>query len=95
MTNTKGPEDQNPTNIMGVYHYSSFPQGMRLATASDLFNDTAWPFETWVPKPGRWYLIESFLNPGTYQAYRTSEITTFTALRPWYAYQKIWVRNEE
>lgn len=92
--NTKPNPAQSPVEFMGVWHYSFFPKGMQLAKASDLFHDSHLPSDKWKPRAGTWYMIESFLTPGTFEACRLSEFATFSDLRPWYSAQKIWIREQ-
>ena len=80
--------------FMGVYIYSYLPPVMRLAKISDLFFDTNRPGSTWTPRQGVRYLVESFLQPGHYVAMVVNADDSFENIKPWYAWQKIWVKDE-
>lgn len=82
-----------PVESTGVWFYPAMPEGMRPATPGDLFLETKEPQDTWPPKAGKWYLIESFLRPGTFEAYRLSPYTTVADLELWFEAEKIWVKG--
>jgi hypothetical protein len=87
------PEGQI-ARFMGVFIYSYLPPVMRPARISDLFFDTNELADKWIPRKGVRYLAESFLTSGHYFARVMKATDSFEELKLWFAYQKVWVKDE-
>ena len=69
----------------GVKCCNKIPDGYKNASINDLFING-------MPIIDKWYILKSFHEDETYEAYKTSSYTSLSNLKPWFDAGTIYVR---